>query len=241
MGKIGSEITASHISSIYNNYNPAYKNLYTVEIFPRTSTSEDDEMSEYIKFHTTSVTFNGESISLMRNSITKNFQLANENPYSWSDSLSITWRESDDWKVKKYHEKWLSCFYLKDKDCFLSYPIKESEKNSVNNLSVDDLYRKIRITLPVSSVGTESNKYTDNTIVLEDVLPSNNGDFGFSWNTNGEIITHTINYFVKNWHWENTNAIYLEEKRKEIIEDLKKFRRGHYGKGGPTFDYDSLN
>ena len=57
-----------------------YDNLYTVEISsPSTEeiSIEGFNLENYIKFHATKVSFNGESLSLERDPITKRFKLKN--------------------------------------------------------------------------------------------------------------------------------------------------------------------
>lgn len=196
MSKLGISIDSSDLTSIYNNYNPAYKNLYTVYIYPRSSTVEDESIASHIKFHTLNVSFNGESLGLTRNAVTKKFQLNANNPYTWSDSLTITWRESDTWKVKKYHEDWLKLFYDKKSDCFLSYPTNSSD--TYLGHSVDSLYRSIKVVLP-NPVGPSDESNIG--IVFDDVLPSNVGDFQFGWSSSPDVVTHSLKYFVGNWHW----------------------------------------
>lgn len=199
MSKLGIDIDSSALTSIYNDYNPAYKNLYTVYIYPRSSAVEDESIASHIKFHTLNVSFNGESLGLTRNAVTKKFQLNANNPYTWSDILTITWRESDTWKVKKYHEDWVKLFYDKKQDCFISYP-KDSSSTIYNGHSVDSLYRTIKITLPMAMKSNEIGTKLD-TIVFEDVLPNNVGDFQFGWSSSPDVVTHSLKYFVGNWRW----------------------------------------
>lgn len=205
MSKLGIDIDSSALTSIYNDYNPAYKNLYTVYIYPRSSAVEDESIASHIKFHTLNVSFNGESLGLTRNAVTKKFQLNANNPYTWSDILTITWRESDTWKVKKYHEDWVKLFYDKKQDCFISYP-KDSSSTTYNGHSVDSLYRTIKITLPMAVKSNEIGTKLD-TIVFEDVLPNNVGDFQFGWSSSPDVVTHSLKYFVGNWRWyDYTNS-----------------------------------
>lgn len=206
MSKLGISIDSSALTSIYNDYNPAYKNLYTVYIYPRSSAVEDESIASHIKFHTLNVSFNGESLGLTRNAVTKKFQLNANNPYTWSDTLTITWRESDTWKVKKYHEDWLKLFYDKNNDCFLSYPTASAATNALNGHTVDSLYRTIKITFPTSSKESNGGQGPLDTIVFNDVLPSNVGDFQFGWSSSPDIVTHSLKYFVCDWKWESSIA-----------------------------------
>ncbi len=198
MGKLLTGILdKSALTSLYDDYNPAFKNLYTIEIYQMNSTSwEYEDISSYIKFHATDVTFGDESLNLSRNPVTKNFQLNGPNAYQRQESLSITWREADDWSVKKYHEKWMSYFYDRDHDNFVSYP------TTINGSweTKDVLYRKIKIRLPYSE--TRDNGYMD-IIVFDNVIPKNIGGFSFGWSTTGDIVTHQMEYYVKDWYWES--------------------------------------
>lgn len=175
------------IKNIYE-YSPAVNNLYKVEIFPYSSEDITD-LSNHLKFHSTNVDFNGESLSLKRNDITKRFQLESTLPYKRTDNLSITIRESDKWMIKKYHEKWLSCFYDRDNDCFIS-------ADGINH-KLEFLYRKIRVTLPSSSSVTN-----DKNVITFIVLPSNSGDLKLGWGSSSKIVSHSIIYYVEDWHWE---------------------------------------
>ena len=89
------------INEIFDNVNYASKNLYTVEISNFNFTSEvlnsNEDLSEYLKFQSPSISFKGESLDLIRNEVTKNFQLSDDgNSFKWTNELSITWRERDD-------------------------------------------------------------------------------------------------------------------------------------------------
>lgn len=180
-------VTSSELSTIYNDYSPAFDNLYTVEIFhigvPSTSRYQDD-ISTHIKFHAPSVQFGGESLSLIRNSITKKFQLSDDE-FTRVDKLSITWRESDDLRVKKYHDEWLRLFYDRENDYFLSYPYNGIDKRY--------LYRDIEITLPHNS-GDKKEKF-----IFSDVLPNTSPGLSLSWKNNGGIISHSLDYYVTDW------------------------------------------
>lgn len=214
MGKLLKGVTdGDSVTSIYKDYNPAYKNLYTVEIYyfsenhvndKSSGWVDTDDISKYIKFHATNVTFGDETLNLDRNPITKNFQLKSSDSYTRSDRLSITWREADDWLVKKYHEKWVGSIYNKEEDYYWSYPrtVKIGDWGYEEN--VDSLYRKIRIILPASQWRISITPYYyKHIIVFEDVLPCNIGKLDFSWDSNSEIIKHQLDYYVKSWHWEN--------------------------------------
>lgn len=177
---------ANGLTDIYQT-RYAFGNLYKVEIFNQGQDIEDttldtDTFNLYTNFNAQSVTFNGETLTLSRNPVTKKFQIDGDEPYKWSDQLTITYRESEQWQVKRYHEEWISLFYNKETDKFKSH----------TNALQEGLYRNIVITLP-----------GNRAITFYNVIPGNVGNFNFSWGESPNIITHSINYFVEYWEWEN--------------------------------------
>ena len=181
------------IENIYNNFRPAFKNLYTIEVSSynrkavvtytpsgRVTTyvgDIDSEVSTILKYHSQSVKFNGETLNLERNSITKRFQVPMQNGYTWTDILTITIRESDKWKIKKDHEEWVKQFYDRESDRWLSTDDPTTR------------YRRVKITLP-------------NNIQAEFlILPAEVGGFDLGWGANADIVSHTMNYKVENWRW----------------------------------------
>lgn len=180
---------AGAISDIfYQNY--AFNNIYQVEIFlpngsieERSSNGLDTEsINSYLKFHSPNVSFAGDSLNLVRNDITKKFTIDNQS-YKRSDTLSITWREADDWKVKRYHENWIKLFYDKEKDQYQSH-----ESNA-------GLYRNIRVYLG-------NNK----AILFTGAIPSTVPSLNLSWSNSPSIITHSVNYYIEDWNWETVEG-----------------------------------
>ena len=188
---------------LYDNYTPQYDNLYKVEIFSNSNSTaiKGINLSNYISFHTTKVSFNGESLSLDRDNVTKNFKLKSSDSFSRTDTLSLTWRECDTWKVKRYHDNWIGLIYDRKKDCYKSFGLSplESAKNK--------LYRKIRISFPDTS---NSSMEEDNYIEFYEVLPNTSGGIELGFNTTSNIISHTLNYYVTDWRFswdmEDTNT-----------------------------------
>lgn len=196
-------ILSNEISSIYNDYHPAFKNLYKIEIYPGTSESVTEDIKTYIGLHATSVMFNGETLNMERNEVTKNFQLSGGSPYQRTNELTITWREDEFWKVKEYHDDWLECLYDRDSDCFISYPLNPNETvvrdlNSNNiykniRISRNDLFRNIKITLP--------DHLSKDAVFIEfnSILPKNTGGIDLGWGSSSDIIRHSISYYVTEW------------------------------------------
>ena len=139
-------------------------------------------MNNYLKFQSPSVSFNGESLNLERNFATKKFHLSNSS-YQRTNELSISWRESDDWRVKRYHENWIDLFYDRKNDYYLSHddPYEEG------------LYRTITVKL--------GNKQG---IRFNNVIPQTTGGLNLSWSTSPTIVSHSISYYVEDWEWVDT-------------------------------------
>lgn len=195
-------ITASELTELYTKYNPAAKNLYTVQIYATNEeTTAIEDVNDYLKFHATSVTFNGETFDLERNPITRKFQVRKD-AYKWSDELIINWREADDWRVRKYHEKWISLFYDRKKDCYKSNDI--TTQQTKNNL-----YRTFIITLPESksSSGFNSIDKKLHRIKFKSVLPKNVGNLNLSWSSAPSFVEHSLSYYVEDWEWVADNEL----------------------------------
>ena len=162
--------TSQYINNLYD-YRPAYKNLYKIEILG------DINMCNYCLLHATQVSFNGESLTLQRHPVTKQFTLPGKSEaYKLADDLKITWREDDLWTVKRFHEEWLACFYNKTKD---QYVHGRTGK-----------FKDFLITLPGGQ-----------RILFKDVLPKNVVGLDLQWSPQGNIIAHNLDYYVTSWKW----------------------------------------
>ena len=211
-------LTNEALIELYDNYTPQYSNLYKVEIFSNGYTTALDgiNLKDYICFHTTKVLFNGESLSLDRDSVTKMFKLKNQDSYTRTNTLSLSWRECDGWKVKRYHDKWIGLIYDRKNDCYKSFDIKG--ENTASRL----LYRKIRVTFPYN---IKENPKEEAYIDFFNVLPSNSGNIALEYNTTSSIMTHNIDYYVTDWgfSWD-------EEYTQEAIINKK------YGRENSRFE-----
>ena len=176
-------IENSDLSYIYKDYTPAIKNLYEIFIL-----SEEDTISNLLKYHATSVSFNGEKLNLIRHEGTKNFAFSNS-PYERTDTLTITWRETSDWSVKKFHEDWISLFYDRSKDQYISTEYGTS-------LEGNQRTKTFKITLPHLQ---KSESYDQ--LYFYGVLPCETGGLDLAWSSSPSIVTHTINYYVKYWDY----------------------------------------
>ena len=208
-------LTNEALIELYDNYTPQYSNLYKVEIFSNGYTTALDgiNLKDYICFHTTKVLFFFFSLSLDRDSVTKKFKLKNQDSYTRTNTLSLSWRECDGWKVKRYHDKWIGLIYDRKKDCYKSFDIKG--ENTASRL----LYRKIRVTFPFN---IKENPKEEAYIDFFGVLPSNSGNISLEYNTTSSIMTHSIDYYVTDWgfSWDEE---YTQESQDTIIN--KKYER----------------
>lgn len=142
-----------------------------------------EEMNDYLRYNAPNVNINGETLNLVRNSVTKKFSLDTEG-YTRADTLTITWREADDYRVKRYHETWIARFYNRDTDKY----------TSTTDPYAAGLYRTIRVKL--------GNKLA---IRFDNVIPKNVAGLSLGWKESPGIITHSMEYYIESWEWE-TNA-----------------------------------
>lgn len=169
------------MENIYKSFKPASKNLFEIEIYTTGSEGEDvnlgggkfntEAISKYAKFHAVSVKIDDEYLSLKRNDLSKLFQVDGNESYVRANKLSIKWRESSDWEVRKYHEAWIGKIYNKEKDVYLSL--------------TSTPYRKIIIRLP--------EKYS---LECSGILPKNIGNFELAWGKGSSIVEPQLDYYV---------------------------------------------
>ena len=198
--------TNDALTEIYDSYYPQYDNLYTVEISsPSTEeiSIEGFNLENYIKFHATKVSFNGESLSLERDPITKRFKLKNTDSYSRTNTLDITWRECDGWKVKRYHDSWVGLIYNRKDDHYWSQDVPLA--GNLNN----KIYRTITITFPYemnspirkrqNSINSEDYSYRELKLQFSEVLPNTTGNISVGYSTTSNIVSHSLSYDITDW------------------------------------------
>lgn len=199
--KVSHPITLNDISAIYREFVPAITNLYTIEIFGSIGKDEAlvSSMTEYLKFHSPTVSLPEETLTLERDPVTKTFKVQASGSYQRANELMVTWREADDWRVKKFHEAWLGKFYNRQKDHFISYSREE--------LGQAGLAKRIRITLPdpVSTKMTAQGSETmlDSKHILEAyIMPHNTGNMSLGWSTTPSLVAHSMTYYLLDWNWK---------------------------------------
>lgn len=193
------------LSYLYTSYKPAYDSLYVVTISkgvelddqnlsriyknksnPALPSNGAEFENSYARYHATSMKFGGQSLAFSRDAITKNFSVGE---YKRPEELTIVWREDEWWRVKAYHDKWISCFYDEKTDTYISYPtVRDGDTFNYN----DFLCRTFRIYAPAGG-----NRRV--VLTLSGVVPVNSADFSFEWKDQGSIVTHSISYKVRDW------------------------------------------
>lgn len=196
-----STMTQEALTELYDKYIPQFDNTYKVEIFPNGNNHSigNINLDNYICFHTTKVSFNGESLSLERDPVTKQFKLQNTNSFNRTNTLSLTWRECNGWEVKRYHDAWIGLIYDRNNDRYHSFPIDKNNNKTAQKV----LYRNIRVTFPCQT--SFSSKDKEAYIEFMDVLPNTSGSIELGYNTTSNIVSHTINYYVTDWSFSSNN------------------------------------
>jgi hypothetical protein len=178
-------VDTTAITSLYS-FDPAVKNLYTVEISNEDTSGND--MKDAITYHAFSVNLPSDTLKLERNSVTKNFTLTENGSYSFADTLTINWREDANWNVRKFHQEWLDLFYDRTTDTYRSVDWTNS---TTGKKKVDERYKKFTITLPNGSKA-----------VCCDVIPTQQWNLDLAWGNSPSIVTYNIVYNVGFWYWE---------------------------------------
>lgn len=168
------------VNTIYTNYIPQFSNMYIVQIFSNDSSIENSEshkkIKSYIQLHAKDILYGEDSLQFIRDNATKKFHLSGDKPYTWTEDLSIIWDESNKWQVKKYHEEWISKFYNKETDTFIS--------------GVEGKYRNI-----VVYVSQYDGKYTK--FSFNNVIPTNMSGLHLAWTNSPSITSDTFKYKVE--------------------------------------------
>lgn len=199
---------ADALNTIFNTIYYAYNNHYIVNIYANADennldfTRDTEAMNNFLTFNSPSISFNEERLNLERDKHTKKFKVSSSGqPYQRQDTLTVTWRENDDWAVKKYHEEWVGLFYDRENDQYKSAAVNiGTSGSSSRQVSAENLYRTIRVTLIDKAKG-------DNTIVFKNVIPASVPGIGsLQWTAAPIIVQHSMSYYVEDWYWENTEV-----------------------------------
>ena len=171
-------------NSIQLAYVPAYKNRYEAS-FIDTATGADID-GEHARFGATDVSFGDESLTFVRNPATTRFTLK-EDAYRRSDTLTITWRESDMYKVKALHREWVSRFYDASTDKYIS---------AKDPVEAKSRYKVIQVVVPSAAGDGKATRFRFTC------LPNNIGNLSLAWGSSAGLTTYAINYYVEEWEME---------------------------------------
>ena len=171
-------------NSIQLTYVPAYKNRYEVSFIDTTTGADID--GEYARFGATDVSFGDESLTFVRNPATTRFTLK-EGAYKRSDTLTITWRESDMYRVKALHREWVSRFYDASTDKYIS---------AKDPVEAKSRYKVIQVVVPSTAGDGKATRFRFTC------LPHNIGNLSLAWGSSAGLTTYAINYYVEEWEME---------------------------------------
>lgn len=152
----------------------AYTSLYELTYLP--SVDDKTGFNDVCVLNATGVNFGSDTIQLERDNVTKLFKLRGTGEsYNRVSTITINFRETDDFKVRNFFEGWQNSFYNKEYDYYYS-------KDPRRNFSLALL---------------DSNGSTKKTYELYHMVPQNIGSINLSWGNNPQIITYTITFYVE--------------------------------------------
>ena len=185
-----SQVNENLVNNIYN-FRPAFNNVFEVYFIKTGLQREiDSKFSNVTAFTCSNVKFNGEDIDIKRHDVTKFFYVKD---FKRQDQLELTFIETRDRIVRKYHEDWISCFYDRDKDCFKSYDKKEDAQAA--------LYRNIKVKFPKD----EKSMWV---LSFKGVMIKQGPGISLKW---GEpsLETLSLTYVVSSWSLEEVSGVFL--------------------------------
>lgn len=184
-----------------NNTNVAVKNLYKLTFLDSSSSNTLNGLSDKFQFFAKSIKFNGEELDLERNEISKWFT-PSKNGYKRTDTITINWLEDDNLSIYKFHNAWISQFYDRKNDQFISQDLKKDNNNKtvINNA----IYKNLILTLPKSNLSYVNNC---NSIEFFYIIPKNFGSLDLKWSKSPESMEHNIDYYIKTWNWVEIKKI----------------------------------
>ena len=185
-----SQVNENLVNNIYN-FRPALNNVFEVYFIKTGKQREiDSEFSNITAFTCSSVNFNGEEIDIARHDITKFFYMKD---FKRQDHLKLTFLETKDRIVRRYHEDWLSCFYNREKDCFKSYDTKEEAQAA--------LQRDVKVKFPKD----EKSMWV---LSFGGVMINQTPGIELKW---GEpsIVTLPLSYVVSSWSLNEVSGEFL--------------------------------
>jgi len=165
-------ISLNNSIATLSSYQAAYKNDFEVTV-------DNNDLNDHARLHAISLQFPGAKLTLERHNVTKLFMLSK---YQRADEVTITWRETRDFLVRKFHQDWMKKFYDEDSDRFTSYGTADEAREA--------LTRTFTVKLP-----------NGHSIVLRNAMPTAIPDADFSW-SDSALIQYALRYKVTSWSWE---------------------------------------
>lgn len=165
--------SSSNFSYLFNNFNPAFSNLFEINV-------ENEEFGPNHVLYATGINLKGDNITLKRHEVSKLFSLER---YNRNDIVTINWREDDNFSIKNFHMAWISKFYNREKDVYISYDTKEE--------AIKNLYKKLKV-----------NMQGGYSLILEGVLPQSALDLNLNW-SGPEVVNYSTTYYVTSWEWKD--------------------------------------
>ena len=185
-----SQVNENLINNIYN-FRPAFNNVFEVYFIKTGAQREiDSEFSNITAFTCSNVNFNGEDIDIQRHDITKFFCVKD---FKRQDLLKLTFLETKDRIVRRYHEDWISSFYNRKTDCFKSYDKKEDAQAA--------LYRNIKVKFPKD----EKNMWV---LSFEGAMIKQMPGIDLKW---GEpsFETLSLTYAISSWRLDEVSGVFI--------------------------------
>jgi hypothetical protein len=152
-------------------WDPAYQNLFSIAI-------EGSDLDGYELYHAKGINILGAKLQLKRNAVTKLFAMEK---YNRSDTVTIQWRESSTFTVRRFHQDWLKKFYDESTDHYISYDSKAAATAA--------LMRNMTVYL--------QGGYQ---LKLQGMTPQFVPDLQLTWDSPSNV-EYSVTYNVTSWSW----------------------------------------
>jgi len=160
-------------------WRPAPQNLFEVQFY-------DDFLKKFNRYYCSSVNFPGVQLVYNRAITTKLFTLEN---YQYADEVTITWRETYNHEVRKFHEDWIKLFYDKEKDAYISAK------------SPTDIAKRFKTATVFIHATSKTSIYNVLKLTLINMLPMKTPELDVDWSKTN-FMEYSITYKIEDWNWE---------------------------------------
>lgn len=181
------EITSGiSILQQWRDYSP---NLFEVKIITDQSGTEATLNNNITKFYCSGFTLPAPSLDLERHAFTKQFFVKN---YNYSNEMTIDWREDINMSVFRYHDSWISCFYDRWNDTYIS----------------GSKHKKRDVQIVIQQIADDVNN--NHNVVFKDVItltvkgliPTGGVDLISNWNETADSqLVKSITYNFDSWEY----------------------------------------